>query len=144
MAKKTKTLFDHLSGIREKKVKWESLSEMDKKSFTPFMINRWLSMNLELLPIVNELQKYTIGTMPSKEVYKLYLDYLPKLKTYDKYIKGKKDGKHNKVVLEYLSQWYGVSQREVVDYLEILSKDDVVAILMKYGLSKKEAKKLIK
>ena len=68
MSKKAKTLFEHLSGIREKKESWESLSEMDKKSFTPFMINRWLSMNMDLLPIVNELQKYTIGTLSSKDV----------------------------------------------------------------------------
>ena len=49
-------------------------------------------------------------------------------------------GKYNKECLEYLSQWYGVSQREVMDYLEILSKDDVINILMKYGLTDKEAK----
>ena len=33
---KAKTIFQHLSGIKEKKESWESLSEMDKKSFTPF------------------------------------------------------------------------------------------------------------
>ena len=48
---KAKTLFQHLSGIKEKKARWDSLSQMDKKSFTPFMINGWLSMNMDLLPI---------------------------------------------------------------------------------------------
>jgi len=47
-------------------------------------------------------------------------------------------------MLGYLSQWYGVSQSEVKEYLEILSKDEVVDILMKYGKTKKEAKKLLK
>ena len=28
---KAKSLFEHLSGIKEKKVKWDTLSEMDKK-----------------------------------------------------------------------------------------------------------------
>jgi len=141
---KAKSIFDHLSGIKEKKVAWESLSEMDKKSFSPFIINRWLSMNLDLLPIINILQKYTIGTLKEREVYKLYLDFLPKEKTFDKYIKGKKEGKHNKELLEYLSKWYGVSQREVGDYLELLPNDEVVKILTKYGLTDKEAKKLLK
>lgn len=141
---KAKTIFQHLSGIKEKKESWESLSEMDKKSFTPFIINRWLSMNMDLLPIINVLQKYTIGLLTPRDVYKVYLDFLPKKKTFDKYIKGKKDGKHNKELLEYLSKWYGVSQREVVDYLEILPKEEVISILMKYGLTDKEAKKLIK
>tara|TARA_R110002020_G_scaffold472229_1_gene700006 strand:+ start:513 stop:953 length:441 start_codon:yes stop_codon:yes gene_type:complete len=141
---KAKTIFQHLSGIKEKKESWESLSEMDKKSFSPFIINRWLSMNMDLLPIINELQQYTIGTLKPKDVYKLYLDFLPKKKTFDKYIKGKKSDKYNKEMLQYLSQWYGVSQSEVKEYLEILSKDEVVDILMKYGKTKKEAKKLLK
>lgn len=141
---KSKTIFQHLSGIKEKKESWESLSDMDKKSFSPFIINRWLSMNMDLLPIVNELQKYTIGTLKAKEVYKLYLDFLPKRKTFDKYIKGKKEGKYNKELLEYLSRWYKISKREVIDYLELLKKDEVIGILKKYGLTDKEAKKLLK
>jgi len=141
---KAKTIFQHLSGIKEKKESWESLSEMDKKSFTPFIINRWLSMNMDLLPIVNILQKYTIGLLSPKEVYKLYLDFLPKQKTFDKYIKGKKEGKYNKELLEYLSKWYGVSQREVSDYLDLLQNNEVINILKKYGLTEKEAKKLLK
>tara|TARA_R110001583_G_scaffold85098_7_gene223167 strand:+ start:275 stop:715 length:441 start_codon:yes stop_codon:yes gene_type:complete len=141
---KAKTIFQHLSGIKEKKQSWESLTEMDKKSFSPFIINRWLSMNLDLLPIVNELQKYTIGTLSARDVYKLYLDFLPKKKTFDKYVKGKKSSKYNKDMLVYLSQWYGVSQSEVKDYLEILSKDEVKSILKNYGLTDKEIKVLSK
>ena len=141
---KAKTIFQHLSGIKEKKQSWESLTEMDKKSFSPFIINRWLSMNMDLLPIINELQKYTIGTLSTRDTYKLYLDFLPKKKTFDKYVKGKKSSKYNKDMLAYLSQWYGVSQSEVKDYLEILSKDDVKSILKNYGLTDKEIKALSK
>jgi len=144
VAKKAKSIFDHLSGIKEKKTSWESLTDMDKKSFSPFIINRWLSMNLDLLPIINILQKYTIGLLSPKEVYKLYLDFLPKKKTFDKYVKGKKEGKYNKELLQYLSKWYGVSYREVQNYLEILPKQEVLDILKKYGLTEKEAKNLLK
>ena len=77
---KAKTIFQHLSGIKEKKETWESLSDSDKKSFSPFIINRWLSMNMELLPIINILQKYTIGLLKPKEVYKIYLDFYVKKK----------------------------------------------------------------
>lgn len=141
---KAKSIFDHLSGIKEKKVAWESLSEMDRKSFSPFIINRWLSMNLDLLPIINILQKYTIGTLKEREVYKLYYDFLPKEKTFDKYIKGKAEAKYNKELVRYLSLWYGVSHREVEDYLEILSNEEVIQILMKYGKTEKECKELLK
>ena len=141
---KAKSIFDHLSGIKEKKTSWESLTDMDKKSFSPFIINRWLSMNMDLLPIVNILQKYTIGLLSARDTYKVYLDFLPNKKTFDKYIKGKSDGKYNKDMLKYLSTWYGVSQREVIDYLELLPKQEVLDILMKYGLTEKESKQLLK
>ena len=142
---KAKTIFEHLSGIKEKKVSWESLSEMDQKSFSPFIINRWLSMNLDLLPIINILQKYTISkNVTAREVYKLYLDFLPKKKTFDKYIKGPNEGKYNKELLTHLASWYGVSQREVSDYLDLLQNNEVINILKKYGLTEKEAKKLLK
>jgi|TARA_B110000483_G_scaffold45965_1_gene57366 hypothetical protein len=141
---KAKSIFEHLSGIKEKKTSWESLTDMDKKSFSPFIINRWLSMNMDLLPIVNILQKYTIGLLSARDTYKVYLDFLPNKKTFDKYIKGKSDGKYNKDMLKYLSTWYGVSQREVIDYMELLPKQEVLDILMKYGLTDKEAKKLLK
>ena len=143
-AKKSKTIFEHLSGIKEKKVSWESLSDMDKKSFSPFIVNRWLSMNLELVGLVNELQPYTIGMLSPRDTYKLYLDVLPKKKTYDKYVKSKTKGKYNDSVLEYLSKYFEVSHREVKDYLEILPKDEVIEIISKFGVDKKEIKKWLK
>jgi len=142
--KKAKTLFQHLSGLKESKTPWDSLSVMDKKTFEPFMVNRFLSMNMGLLELVNELQKFTIGQLSPRDVYKMYLDFLPKRRSFDKYIKGKKDDKYNSNVLEYLAKYYQVSQREVRDYLEILSKDDITEILLKYGLDKKEIKKWFK
>tara|TARA_A200000159_G_scaffold163458_1_gene189741 strand:- start:2687 stop:3127 length:441 start_codon:yes stop_codon:yes gene_type:complete len=142
--KKAKTLFQHLSGLKESKTSWDSLSVMDKKTFEPFMVNRFLSMNMGLLELVNELQKFTIGQLSPRDVYKMYLDFLPKKRSFDKYIKGKKDDKYNSNVLEYLAKYYSVSQREVRDYLEILSKDDITEILLKYGLDKKEIKKWVK
>ena len=143
-AKKSKTIFEHLSGIKEKKTSWESLSDMDKKSFSPFIINRWLSMNLELVGLVNELQPFTIGQLSPRDTYKLYLDVLPKKKTFDKYVKSKGKSKYNDNVLQYLSTYFEVSHREVKDYLEILPKDEVIEIISKFGVDKKEIKKWLK
>ena len=142
--KKAKTIFEHLSGVKEKKVKWDSLSEMDKKSFSPFIINRWLSMNINLIGLINELQTYTIGQLLPRDTYKLYHDALPKKKTFDKYVKSKGNKKYNDNILQYLSTYYGVSHREVKDYLEILSKDDVIEIVQKFGIEKTEIKKWLK
>ena len=34
-------------------------TETDHKKFSPFIVNRWLSMRMELIEIINQLQKYT-------------------------------------------------------------------------------------
>lgn len=141
---KVKGIFDFLSCLKEKKVPWDDLTDMDKKAFTPYIINRFLSMNMYLLPIVNDLQPYTIGLLKPREVYKLYYEFLPKQKSFDKYIKGVNDQKYNKELLNYLTKWFQVSKREVMEYLEILPNDEVIEILQAYGLSNKEAIKLTK
>jgi hypothetical protein len=87
---KAATIFDHLAGITYKKTPWESLSEADRKSFSPYLINRWLSMNEDLIEYVDAFQQYTIGPLSVREVYKLYWDLLPKQRFRFKYIKGKK------------------------------------------------------
>ena len=101
-------------------------------------------MNVELLELINELQMYTIGQLSPKEVYKLYLDVLPKRKTFDKYIKGKSEAKWDKNLINYLCLYFKLSSREVEDYLEILSKDEVIEIVQKFGVDKKEIKKWLK
>ena len=66
---KPKTLFDHIKQITEKKVSkgyWESLSESEEKSFSTYLVNRYLSMNMNWIDFVNSLQKYTIGLLRPK------------------------------------------------------------------------------
>lgn len=101
-------------------------------------------MNMHHIELINELQKYTIGQLSPRDVYKLYLDVLPKKKTFDKYVKAKGKSKYNDNVLEYLSTYFEVSKREVKDYLEMLSKDEVTEIIQKFGVDKKEIKKWLK
>ena len=43
-----------------------------------------------------------------------------------------------------ITQTYKISQREAQDYLEVLDKDCILGILSKFGLDKKETKKLMK
>ena len=145
--KKAATLFDHLSFITDKKVSWDSLSDVDKKSFSPYMINRFLSMNRDFIELVNEFQKYTIGTLESREVYKLYSDVLPKQKQFNKYIKGKKSDKYNPELVELIANHYLISEQVAVEYLDMLFEtilNTVKEIVKKYGKSDKEISKLLK
>lgn len=144
---KAKNIFEHISGITDKKAPWDVLSDADKKSFTPYIINRWLSMNMDFIELVNELQRYTIGQISSAETYKLYYDILPKQKQFNKYIKGKKADKYNPKLVELLSQHFAVSEKEAQEYIDIYTDKDISAlkdIVKKYGKTDKEVDKLLK
>lgn len=144
---KAKSLFDHLSGITDKKVKWDSLSELDRKSFSPYMVNRFLSMNMDFIELVNEFQKYTVGGLDQREVYKLYSDVLPKQKQYNKYIKGKKVDKYQSELVELLSKHFLISEAEALEALDMYFETSLIPlkeIIKKYGKTDKECEKLLK
>ena len=144
---KAKSLFDHLSGITDKKVSWESLSEVDRKSFSPYMVNRFLSMNMNFIELVNEFQKYTIGELSNREVYKLYLELLPKQKQFNKYIKASKADKYQTELVELLSKHFLISEKESLEALDMYHETSLLPlkdILKKYGKIDKEVTALLK
>ena len=138
------SIFDFINGLTSKKKKWEEWSEPDQKKFAPFIVNRWLSMRMELTDLVNELQCYTIGQLKPRDTYKLYHDLLPSNKAFAKYIKGKKSDKYDVKLIQQFAEHYQVSKSEVTEYLELLDKDSCDRILSLYGYNKTEKKKLLK
>lgn len=136
---------DYIKDLTEKKTPWESLSETDKKGFSPYIVNLFLSMNSDYLELVNELQQYTITQMRPKDVYKLYLDFLPKTRLpYSKYVKGNKDDKHNKDLVKLISGHFMISNRIAEDYIELMPTESLVTIIKMYGKTESEIKKLLK
>ena len=123
---------------------WNEFTEDEQKKFSPFIINRWLSMDKEFIEIVNYFQKYAIGTLKPREVYKWYCDILPKGKRFNKYIKGKRDKKYDKELLDVLVKYFECSKLHIKEYLEFLTKLDLEIILTKYGKDKKTIKRLCK
>ncbi len=145
--KKAATIFDHLANITFKKKDWNELSELDQKSFSPYLINRWLSMDIDFIEIVDMFQQYTIGPLDKKHVYQLYCDILPKMKIYNKYIKGKKGTEYNNELLDLLTTHYQISKRDAKEYIDFWKEnsiEDLIVLLKDYGKTDKEIKKLIK
>ena len=144
MPKKPATIFDHIAGISQRKKSWDKLSEADQKSFTPYIINRWLSMHPDLIETVDALQQYTIGPLSKKHVYQLYFDFLPKQKSFNKYIKGKKQDKYNKELVKLIADHFQTARPEAEEYIGLLEKEELSSILKKYGKNEKEIKGLLK
>lgn len=146
---KGKTIFDLLGCLFENKTKWDDLSEIDRKQFSPYMINRFISMDPNYVETVNYLQQYTMNGMRPKDVYNLYYDLLPKKKFWAKYIKSKAEGdeKISRNLIEFLAQQEKWSTDESYDNLSfILASDNGVQIikdyLKLYGISETEAIKV--
>ena len=138
------TIFDWINQILVKKTHWNEFTEDEQKKFSPFIINRWLSMDKDFLEIVNYFQKYSIGTLEPREVYKWYCDMLPKGKRFNKYIKGKKDKKYNTELLNIMVMHFECSKLQVKDYLDLIAKNELIEILEKYGMNEKTIKRLLK
>ena len=141
---KTLTIFDHLANLTHKKVPWDKLTEMDQKSFAPYIINRWLSMNPDYIELVDMLQQYTIGLLDKKHVYQLYYELLPKRKTFSKYIKGKKVNKYQPELVKFICDRFWVNKQEAADYIELLPKDELISELKRYGNDDANIKRLLK
>jgi len=101
-------------------------------------------MDKDFLEIVNYFQKYSIGTLEPREVYKWYCDMLPKGKRFNKYIKGKKDKKYNTELIDIMVTHFECSKRQVKDYLDLIAKNELIEILEKYGMNEKTIKRLLK
>ena len=138
------TIIDWMNQLLVHKKSWEEHSEDDRKKFSPFIINRWLSMDIDFIEIVNYFQKYSIGQLKPKEVYKWYCDILPKGKRYNKYIKGKKDKKYDPELINILINWFECSKLEAKENLSYISKEEVNQILEKYGFDPKKIKSICK
>tara|TARA_Y100000356_G_scaffold127617_1_gene126694 strand:- start:3 stop:422 length:420 start_codon:yes stop_codon:yes gene_type:complete len=138
------TIVDWMNQLLVHKKPWSEFTEDEQKKFSPFIINRWLSMDKEFIEIVNIFQKYSIGTLEPREVYKWYCDILPKGKRFNKYIKSKKNKKYDSELVDMLVTYFECSKLQVKDSLDLIDKGELLEILEKYGTDKKTIKRLLK
>ena len=138
------TIIDWMNQLLIHKKNWDDFTKDERKKFSPFIINRWLSMDKEFIEIVNYFQKYSIGTLESREVYKWYCDVLPKGKRFNKYIKGKKSKKYDEWLLKLLCNHFQCSRLQSIEYIELIDKQELKVILEMYGTDKKQINKVIK
>ena len=146
MSVKKKSLFDHVNQVTsvQNPNYWEDISDEDKKTWSNYMVNRFLSMKSDWIELVNEVQKYTLEP---KELYKVYTSILPKKKQWLRYIKGDKKMDYPKWVYEIVAKDMQSSMREAVAAVEIYNishggQTELADILFKYGTEENEVRKL--
>ena len=138
------TIIDWMNNILVHKKSWDSFDESEQKTFSPYIINRFLSMDKEFIELVNFFQKFSIGLLENKDIYTFYCDALPKGKRFNKYIKAKKSKKYKDWLIDLVRNHFEISKKDTLDYLELLTKEDLKLLLEKYGTEKKKIREVIK
>ena len=115
---KKKSLFDHIRQITSVQDEnyWDKISDADKKTWSNYMVHRFLSMKMEWIELVNELQKYNLQP---KELYKLYTNILPKGKQWLKYIKGENKMTLPNWLINLVATDMKISKKEAVDAIDL-------------------------
>ena len=135
------TPFDFLKLVHDKKIKWESLTEDEQKTYNKFIINRALGFNNNILDVVNRIQHYDVSP---KESFKYYQSMTGDKFRFNKWIKGSKDKSYNSELLFKIAGYLECSKKQASEYLDILSKKETKSLLNHIGLQDSEIKKLMK
>lgn len=141
--RKPLSLFEHLNNLTLYKKEWKDLTIEDKKTFKPYMINRFISMKMEYLDLVNEVQRYMNSNTDLGVFHKFWNKLLPKKKQFFYYIKGNKKSSVNTELVNILREHFKESRKNTIEYIRILSDEDLKEILLKIGLDDKKIKSLI-
>lgn len=143
-----KSLFDHIKAVTQFQDPnyWDKLEESDKKTWSNYMVHRFLSMNPDWIEVLSEIQPYTQVLEP-KQLYLSLIGIIPKGRYFLKYTKGKKDNKYESWLVDLLIQDFMCSSKEAEDYCEILystkeGRENIKYICEKYGIDKKQITKL--
>jgi len=143
-----KSLFDHLKQVTEVQNPkyWETLDESDKKSWSNYMVLRFLSMNSDWVDLVSALQRY-VQELPPRAMYLMLIGIIPKGRVYLRYIKPKSQDKYEKWLIELVSKYYSVPKIQAEEYLEILYQTEqgklhILDICGAFGTDPKLVKKL--
>lgn len=123
---KRKTIMEFIDLLTVNKTKWEALSEFDKKTFDPFIVNRFLSMNPYLITLANEIQK-TFNIGDKMIMWKAYFEILPSQKIYLNYIKAKAmielSAEEERIVTAIVF-FFKCTRTEAIQYWELFKKTE--------------------
>jgi hypothetical protein len=143
-----KTLFDHLKQITDvhDTKYWDKLEEGDKKTWSNYMVFRFLSMKYEWVELIAELQPY-LQEIPPKTLYLTLIDLIPKSRTFLKYMKPTKSEDYESWIIDLVGMKYEVSKLEAEEYVKILysikgGHQVLKEIAQSYGIEEKVIKKL--
>jgi len=139
--KQIKDIWGWLNEITLYKTPIENISEESWEKWNSYMINRYVSMDIRYIELVNYIQ--TIPYDNKHQIYSIYREMIPQSKTYLRYIKSK-NKKQNATLVDYISQHFECGLGEAEEYIDILREKGTRGVLYSMGIEDKEINKLLK
>lgn len=117
------TPFDFINSINGKsKIEWDDVTE---KSYSPFIINRGLSFNMQTILFANAMNKYPL--LDKKMQYDFYFNGVPKGKRFDRWQKKLAEEDDVKLVKNF----YDINTDRALEVLKLLTKEQLEVIKQK-------------
>jgi hypothetical protein len=104
-------IYDFLNAIHNK-----SNLPYDKSIAPAYMLCIWLSHDLKLLNIVNEITPY-LGVLPDEAIYNYFYDAIPRGKRFIKWIPKEKIDKEVEEAIKELMELKNISWIEASQYI---------------------------
>jgi hypothetical protein len=139
--KQIKDIWGWLNEITLYKTPIENISDESWSSFNSWLVNKYLSMDIRYIELVNYIQ--TLPYDNKQQIYLIYREMIPKNKVFLKYIKSRTK-KQPVTLVEYVAKYFECSLGEAEEYIDILREHGVRRVLYDMGVDEKEAKKLMK
>jgi hypothetical protein len=139
--KQIKDIWGWLNEITLYKTPIENISEESWEKWNSYMINRYVSMDIRYIELVNYIQ--TIPYDNKHQIYSIYREMIPQSKTYLRYIKSK-NKKQNTTLVDYIAQYFECGLGEAEEYIDILREKGTRGVLYSMGIEDKEINKLLK
>ena len=126
------TVFDFLKDLSEKKA--DILDESNETVYSPWTVNRFLSMDATTVMYANEMNNRHF--LPKRLQYDYYLNSIKKNRRFFKYIK-----ENEQENLDVVREYFGYSKNKAKEVLPVLSDEDIAYMKMKLNKGGHNAKK---
>jgi len=140
-----KTIFDHISAITEQQPidYLSTLSDKEYKEFNVFLICKFLALNNNLTEFISYIDKY-VFRMSKEHFYKFLTNIIPKKKYWITINKKEKIVKEHPEMLDKIQRYFVfISKREAEFYASLMTTEQKVSILRKFGVQNKEIDKIL-
>ncbi len=126
------TIFDILGAATIKKTDLDFTDDDVCKAYDQYMINRWLSMDKDLIFFAEMLT--TLHNLSDEDHFNMIKAALPQERFYLKYIKRKKDLTDKEK--RYIAHYFEIGLSEAQDYIHQMDEEEISDILNKYKYGK--------